>query len=298
MVGSAFYKSSRHMEFIFVESKECDLSDYDQTISLFAFHRPDIVIHLAAKVGGLIANMENMGEFYLKNIQINTNVLEAAKQFHVAKVVSLLSTCVYPAEASYPLTEDQIHSGPPHESNFAYAYAKRMLDIQSRAYRKQYGCNFITAVPNNLYGKHDNFDLENSHVIPAMIRKIYMAREDKRDVVLWGSGSPVREFTYAQDLVDIVLFLVDHYSDPEPINVGNTKEYSIKSLAEIIAKKLNFKGNIIWDTEKPDGQKRKPSDNSKLISLGWREENYTSLEQGLDSTIEWFESIYPMVRGL
>ncbi|HAI39125.1 MAG TPA: GDP-L-fucose synthase, partial [Maribacter sp.] len=156
---------------IYLSSKDGDLRDKRQTEAIFEKYKPEIVIHMAGKVGGIKANMNHLGEFYYDNIMINTNVLEASRKYNVQKVLSVLSTCVYPDDIKYPLTEEQIHNGRPHHSNYAYAHAKRMLDVQSRAYRQQYGCNFITVVPNNLFGIHDNFDLQNSHVLPAMIRK-------------------------------------------------------------------------------------------------------------------------------
>ena len=259
---------------------------------------PQAVIQLAAKVGGIKANMENQGDFYTVNSLINTNVLKAAKDFRVQKVLSLLSTCIYPDDVCYPLTEDQIHKGPPHDSNYAYAHAKRMLDIQSRAYRDQCGCNFITAVPNNLFGENDNFDLENSHVLPAIIRKIHEAKIKREDIILWGDGTPLREFTYSQDLAEILLLLIDKYDDESPINVGNTKEVSIKEAAETICDIMNFKGNIIWDTSKPKGQHRKPSDNSKLINLGWKQKDYTDFKKALTKTCKWVILNYPNIRGI
>ena len=162
-------------------------------------------------MGGLKANLNNLGSFYYENIIINSNVLEASRKFNVKKVVSLLSTCVYPDKITYPLTEEQIHNGKPHDSNYGYAYAKRMLDVQSQAYRDQYGCNFITAIPNNLFGENDNFDLENSHLIPAIIRKVHEAKMNNSDIILWGDGSPLREFTYSKDLAKIILFLLNNY---------------------------------------------------------------------------------------
>ena len=208
-----------------------------------------------------------------------------------------MSTCVYPDKAVYPLTEDQVHLGPPHVSNFGYAYAKRMLDIQSKALRKQYGCNFICAVPNNLYGPHDNFDLENGHVIPAIIRKIWESKKYGKNPVFWGSGYPLREFTYADDMANILIFLLDKYSGELPINIGNTGEISIKNVVEIICDILEYHGPVVWDDEKPDGQHRKPSCNKKLISLGWKKEDYTPLKDGLRWTCKWFVDNYPNIRG-
>jgi GDP-L-fucose synthase len=195
------------------------------------------------------------------------------------------------------MTEGQIHAGPPHESNYAYAYAKRMLDVQSQAYRDQYGCNFITAVPNNLYGENDNYDLNDSHVIPALIHKMHKAKQKDENVVLWGDGTPLREFTYSKDLANILLFLLEHYDGKEPINVGNTGEHSICWIAQLIARNLDFNNSIIWDTDKPAGQHRKPSSNEKLLQLGWREDMYTELEAGIEHACNWFLENYPNVRG-
>ena len=265
---------------------------------MFKHLKPTKVIHLAARVGGVKANTEHLGQFYTDNIQINTNVLHCSMVYKVNKVLSLLSTCVYPDKVIYPLTEEQIHNGPPHESNYAYAYAKRMIDIQSRAYRKQYGCNFITAVPNNLFGEHDNFDLNNSHVIPAMIRKMHDAKNNNQDVVLWGDGTPLREFTYSKDLAQILLFLLDSYDEENPINIGNTNEYTIKQIAKLIANKVGFNGKIVWDTTKPNGQYKKPSDNSKLINLGFDKNSYTDINIALTNVCNWYRLNYLNIRGI
>jgi GDP-L-fucose synthase len=174
-----------------------------------------------------------------------------------------------------------------------------MVDVMSRAYRQQYGCNFITAIPNNLYGENDNFDLENSHVIPAIIRKVWEAKINKKpSVFCWGDGSPLREFTYSEDIARILLFLMEKYDEPEPINIGNTDEYSIKEVVEIICNILEYNGHIEWQTNKPSGQHRKPSSNQKLLNLGWKKEDYTPLKEGLKKTCEWFIMNYPNVRGI
>ena len=298
MVGKVFSSIETEHEFVLVGSRNYDLESWPDAQHMVETHAPDAIIHLAAKVGGVKSNMDYKGDFYKENMLINTHVLEAARLHGVNKVLSLLSTCVYPDKVIYPLTEDQIHNGAPHGSNYAYAYAKRMLDVQSRAYREQYGCNFITAVPNNLFGENDNFDLENSHVIPAIIRKMYEAKLNNEDVVLWGDGSPLREFTYSRDLAGILLFILEHYNESDPINVGNTQETSIKQAAETIADIVGFDGDIIWDTTKPMGQHRKPSNNSKLLELGWREENYTDFEKALTDTCEWVILNYPNIRGV
>ena len=259
------------------------------------------VIHLAAKVGGVKANAEQVANFYMVNANLNERLLYSAHRSGANKVLSLLSTCVYPDTPyiNYPLTEDQLHLGPPHHSNFGYAYAKRMVDVMSRAYRQQYGCNFITAIPNNLYGENDNFDLENSHVIPALIRKVWEAKINKEpSVFCWGDGSPLREFTYSEDIARILLFLMENYDEPEPINIGNTDEYSIKEVVEMICDILGYDGELEWQTEQPSGQLRKPSSNQKLLDLGWKKEYYTSLKEGLKKTCDWFIINYPNVRGV
>jgi len=296
MVGRAL--KEQLPEAVYLLSKDCDLTSYEQTIRTFKFYKPDCVIHLAARVGGVLANQNFIGDFYRDNILMNTNVLEASRVLEVNKLVSMLSTCIYPDECSYPLTPDQLHAGPPHFSNYGYAHAKRMLEVQTRAYRDQYSCNFISAIPNNLFGRFDNFHYHDSHVIPAMIRKIYDAREKSHDVVLWGTGSPLREFTYADDLAKIIIFLLENYDEEIPINVGNTSEVSIKQLAETIAEIMNFQGKIVWDHVRPNGQLRKPTDNSQLLRIGWKKEDYSDFYSSLQTTCNWFEKNYPNVRGV
>jgi len=276
---------------------EFDLRDMVETRAMFKLHRPEVVIHMAAKVGGIKANMNAMSDFYVDNILINTNVLKCCHDFNVKKTISLLSTCVYSHEAPLPLKEKDMHSGECHPSNYGYGFAKRMLDIQSRSYREQYGENFICLIPNNLYGEHDNFHLINSHVIPSLIRKIYEAKKNNADVKLWGDGTPMREFTYAKDLAKIIVFAMNNYDGKDPINVGNTNEISIKNLVEIIAEIFNYQGKIIWDTNQTNGLNRKPSDNSNLLNLGWKKEYYTNLREGLKATCDWFVANYPNVRG-
>jgi GDP-L-fucose synthase len=278
---------------LFLSSKDCDLRDQKQCSELIETY----IIHLAGRVGGVKANSSYLADFFYDNITMNTNVLECAKNTNVKKVISLLSTCVFPNNTSYPLVEKNIHDGRPHASNFAYAYAKRMLDVQSRAYRDQYGCNFITAIPNNLYGQNDNFDLEDSHVIPAIIRKVWEAKVKNTVVKLWGDGTPLREFTYSKDIARILAFLMERYDKPPPINIGSTTEVSIREVATIICECLEFNGEVVWDTSCPSGQFRKPSSNNELLNTGWDPEEYTSLHTGLRETCEWFKKTYPNIRG-
>ena len=298
MLGSAFKRAKTSHQIISVGSKDYDLRDQRAASYMISDHTPDAIIHLAARVGGVKGNTDYVANFYHDNILINTNVLDAAQSFGVPKVLSLLSTCIYPDQCTYPLTENQIHSGAPHVSNFGYAYAKRMLDVHSKAIRQQYGLKYITAVPNNLYGPNDNFDLDNGHVIPAIIRKSNEAKQLGKEMVLWGSGRPLREFTYSLDIAEILLFLIENYDDPEPINIGNTSEVSIHDVANMICQEIGYGDDILWDFSKPEGQHRKPSDNSKLLQLGWKKENYTPLYRGIKMTCRWFLKNYPNVRGV
>jgi GDP-L-fucose synthase len=232
---------------------------------------------------------------------MNNNVIDAAVYTDTPKLVCCLSTCIYPDEkyVTYPLTEDQLHNGPPHDSNFGYAYAKRMVDVQLLAANSQYGHSYISVIPNNMYGEQDNFDLENGHVIPALIRKIWEAKiNNKPTFEVWGDGEIYREFTYAEDIAKAILFCLEQGYDGGPINIGSTKEYKLKDVITLICKQLEYDGQIVYDTSKPKGQVRKPTSNAKFIELGWREEMYTPIEVGLKKTCDWFKENYPNVRGV
>ena len=291
-----------------VNSRDCNLLSTQPRDALFhqimkasiASGSPiDNVIHCAAKVGGVQANTNQVAEFFDDNIKMNLNVLESCSRVKV-KLVSVLSTCIYPDApyVKYPLTEDQLHMGPPHPSNFGYAYAKRMLEVQSRAYRQQFVCNFISVIPNNLYGLNDNYDLESGHVIPALIRKFYMAKLHGLEFVdVWGTGKPLREFTFARDAAKIILWLAENYDGAEPVNIGNPEQVSIAELAQIISEEVGYKGVYGFDKSMPDGQLKKPSSNEKLRKLGWNGE-YTPLREGLRETIISFTEEYPNVRGV
>jgi GDP-L-fucose synthase len=258
-----------------------------------------IWIHCAALVGGIKANSTRPADFFDDNMLMNMNVVRSAKNQNV-KLVSVLSTCIYPDNMPelYPMKEESLHLGPPPVTNAAYAFSKRMLEYQSRAYRQQFGCNFISVVPNNLYGPNDNYDLDSGHVIPALIRKFHEAKIFGRNQVdIWGSGKPLREFTFARDAAEIILWLAENYDDVEPVNIGNPEQISIMTLAHAIAEEIGYDGKINFDSSKPDGQYQKPSSNEKLKSLGWNGE-YTSLHEGLRKTINSFIDRYPDVRGV
>lgn len=298
LLGSEVLKL--HSNSIALTSKDADLIKSADIIQKIATEdKIDTVIHCAARVGGVKANSDCVADFFDDNVRMNMNVLDMCKKLNL-KLVSVLSTCIYPDAkyVTYPLTEDQLHLGPPHPSNFGYAYAKRMLDVQSRAYNQQYDTRFITAVPNSLYGPNDNYDLELGHVIPATIRKFHEAMiKNENHVKIWGTGSPLREFTFSKDAASIILWLAENYDGVEPINIGNPEQVSIKELALLIGQEIGFKGDIVFDTSKPDGQFKKPSSNKRLIDLGWSG-SYTPLRLGLHETIKVFKSKYPNMRGV
>jgi len=275
--------------------KEYDLRNIDETNKMFEYHKPTHVIHCAGKVGGLSANMNYKGEFFYDNIMINTNVIESARLNNVKKLVSFLSTCVFPDNIEYPITEKKIHLGAPHFSNYPYAYAKRMADIQIRAYREQYGLEYVSVIPTNIYGPNDNFSLESGHVIPMLLHKMYISQRDNTDFVVWGSGTPLREFIYSKDIAKLSEWALDNYNESEPIIFSNSNEISIKDLVDLLVNEFNFKGKVIFDKTKPDGQFRKPSDNHKIKKY-LPNFKFTPLYDGLKETIEYFEINYNLLR--
>lgn len=298
LVGSAFNKIKTEHRLISFGSDQYNLLREQDADDMIYRAQPDAIIHLAAKVGGVKGNSDYVEDFFYKNMIMNLNVLNWARIYKVPKVLSMLSTCIYPDNPSYPLTEDQIHAGEPHQSNFGYAYAKRMLEVHSRAIRQQYGLNYITAVPNNIYGPHDNFDLENGHVVPAIFRKLWEAKLEGTNPSFWGSGAPLREFTYSKDIARALLLLVENYEGEDPINIGTTGEISIFNLVSKVADSLGIdQPNEIWDTSKPEGQFRKPSCNKKFIDM-FPDFEYTDIETGLKETADWFKKEYPNVRGV
>lgn len=291
LVGSQFKG-----DLIGLSSKACDLRDKKSTEQVFEFYTDsktqkeftvDKVIHCAAKVGGLGSNMNFKGEFFYDNIMINTNVIESSRKFGIKNLVCFLSTCVFPDNVEYPLNENKIHLGPPHDSNYPYAYAKRMADIQIRAYKEQYGLNYKSVIPTNIYGPNDNFNLDNSHVLPALIHKCHLAIKENKNMFLWGTGKPLREFIFSKDVADLSLWVLENYEENEPIILSTSEEISIKDLATIVCDLMGFKNKIIWDETKPDGQFRKPSDNSKILKY-LPNYKFTKIEDGLKETIDWF----------
>ncbi len=269
------------------DRKELDLLDRKAVFDYVASEKPDAVIIAAAKVGGILANKTYPVEFLTENLQIETNLIDAAHAAGTARLLFLGSSCVYPKLAPQPIKEEYLLTGELEKTNQAYALAKISGLKLVQAYRQQYGHRWVSAMPTNMYGPGDNFDLENSHVLPALIRKLHEAKQrGDLSVTLWGSGSPLREFLHADDLASACLFLLENYDDEIAINVGTGKDISIKNLAELIKDVVGFEGSIEWDTSKPDGTPRKLLDVSRITTLGWKPT--ISLEQGVRSTYEWY----------
>ena len=289
MVGSSISQGIK------LSSKDGDLRDLDKTLEIFDKHKPNKVIHCAGRVGGLGGNMNYKGEFFYDNIMMNTNVIEAARRTGVERLVCFLSTCVFPDDVEYPLTEEKVHLGEPHFSNYPYAYAKRMADIQIRAYREQYGIEYVSVIPTNIYGPHDNFNIETGHVLPSLIHKCYLAQQNNTDFVIWGTGKPLREFIFSKDIAKLTEWVLDNYTDEQPIIFSTSDAVTIKDVVDLIVEYMNFKGNVVWDRDKPDGQYRKPSSTAKLESL-IPDYEFTSVEDGLKETVEWFHSNYESLR--
>lgn len=279
-----------------ISSKDCDLRNTLEVENLFRqYEKIENVIHTAAKVGGLGSNISYKGEFFYDNIMMNTNIIEVSRKYNVKKMVCFLSTCIFPDKIEYPLSEDKIHLGPPHNSNYAYAYAKRMGDIQIRSYNEQYGLNYISLIPTNVYGPNDNFNLENGHVIPTLIHKCYLSKKNNNTLEIWGTGKPLREFIFSKDVANLTEWALKNYDDSEPLILSPSEEISIEHLTEIIIKYMNFNGKVFFDKTKPDGQYRKPTSNKKLLSY-LPNFKFTSLEIGIQETIEWFNENYPNLR--
>nr|WP_272423875.1 GDP-L-fucose synthase [Polyangium jinanense] len=270
-------------------SAEFDLTDAHATRSLFETHRPDLVLHLAARVGGIGANRRHPGTFFRDNMAMGLHVLEEARRAGTPKVVVAGTICAYPKFAPVPFREEDLWNGYPEETNAPYGIAKKALLVMAQAYRKEFGSKFVVVFPVNLYGPRDNFDLEDSHVIPAMIRKFVEARlRGERSVVLWGDGSPTREFLYVEDAAEGLVRAAERYDGEEPVNLGAGREVSMRDLAATIAKACGYDGDIVWDTSRPNGQPRRMLDVSRAREwFGF--EARTALEEGLAKTIGWYE---------
>ena len=290
LVGSALVRALRHEGFPHLLTRDrtqLDLRNETEVGRFFATEKPEIVILAAAKVGGIKANNDLPVEFLLENLQMQNHVVRAAYESSVRKLLFLGSSCIYPKHAPQPIPESALLGGPLEPTNEAYAIAKIAGIKLCQAYSREYGANFISVMPTNLYGPNDNFDLLSSHVLPALLRKAHAAkRENARELIVWGSGEPRREFLHVDDLAAACLFLLGKYDSPEIINVGCGEDISIRELAELICEIVGFTGALAWDTTKPDGTPRKLLDVSKIHALGWR--HRIGLRDGIKRTYQWF----------
>lgn len=291
LVGSAIVRNLQekgYSNIIGRTHKELDLTNQAMVRDFFEAERPDIVVLAAARVGGINANNTAPADFAYENMQIQCNVIECCHRYKVKKLLFLGSTCIYPRMAPQPIPEDALLTGPLEETNEAYAIAKIAGMEMCRFYKKQYGDDFISCMPTNLYGPYDNYDLDGSHVMPAMIRKFHEAKVNgAAEVELWGTGTPLREFLYVDDMADACVFLLENYNGERHVNIGTGKEVTIKELAEIVKRTVGFEGKIVWNKDMPDGTPRKLTDVNKLHGLGWTHK--IELEEGVKLAYQWFK---------
>ena len=290
LVGSAIWRELQRRGFTGLIGRthgELDLLDGAAVSRFYALEKPEYVVDAAAKVGGILANDRHPAEFIFQNLQIQNNLIHGAYVAGVRKLLFLGSSCIYPRLASQPMKEEYLLTGPLEPTNEWYAVAKIAGIKMCQAYRRQYGCDFISAMPTNMYGPNDNYDPQNSHVLPALIRRFHEAKAgNATTVTCWGTGSPFREFLYADDLARACVFLLERYSEEQFINVGSGSEVSVRELTETVGRVVGYAGKIVWDTSKPDGMPRKLMDSSRLFALGWRPQ--VSLEAGIRLAYEDF----------
>ena len=286
MVGSAIVRnleSKGYANIIQGTRQSVDFTNQEDVKDYFLYHRPEYVFVAAAKVGGIMANKEYKADFITENLEIQTNIIKNAHKFGVKKLLFLGSSCIYPKHPNIPITEDQLLTGPLESSNDGYAIAKIVGVKMCQAYRQQHGFNAISLMPTNLYGPNDNFDLNSSHVLPAMIRKFH---ESNDEITLWGDGSPMREFLHVDDLAEACHVAMNNYHEGDFMNVGTGEDITIKELALTISEIVGYNGEIIWDTSKPNGTPRKVLNVDKIKSLGW--EPKISLHEGIEQTYKWY----------
>jgi GDP-L-fucose synthase len=298
LVGSAIVrklKEAGHKNIITFSHNELELTDKKATETMFRLYKPSYVFLAAAKVGGIYANNSQSGEYFYDNIMIQTNVMEAARKSGVKKLLFLGSSCIYPKDCPQPIKEEYLMSAPLEQTNSGYATAKIAGIEMCKVYRKQYGCNFISVMPTNLYGPNDNFALMGSHVLPAMIRKFHDAKlAGIKMVELWGDGTPKREFLHVDDLAEALMVLMENYDSPVHINAGYSEDVPIKFLAKMIADIVGYTGEIYWNLEYPNGTMRKLMDSSKIKELGWAPR--ITLDRGVQETYKWFIDNYENLR--
>ncbi|EEH54547.1 dehydratase [Micromonas pusilla CCMP1545] len=278
---------------VYLSSGDGDLTCPIQTSAIFDKYMPTHVIHLAAQVGGLFANMKYKVQFWRNNVIMNDNIFQECHKRNIKKLVSCLSTCIFPDKTTFPIDETMIHDGAPHFSNEGYAYAKRMVDVQNRMYRDQYGMKFTSVIPTNIFGKHDNFHLEDSHVIPGLIHRGYLCKQKGEPFQIWGTGKPLRQFIFSKDLARLMVWTLRSYDEADPIilSVGEEDEVSIADVAHTVAKALGFEGEIQFDATKADGQHKKTANNAKLRRY-LPDFKFTPFEDAMKETVEWFTENY------
>ncbi len=291
LVGSAIVRELKKQGYTNIISRtrsELDLLDQKAVEQFYQHEKPEYVFCAAAKVGGIWANKTEKGDFLYQNLQVQNNLIHYAYKHNVTKLLFLGSSCIYPRQAPQPIKEEYLLTGPLEETNDAYAIAKIAGIMMCQSYNLQYGTNYISAMPTNLYGYNDNFDLQSAHVLPALMRKFHEAKVNKaKRVEVWGTGSPMREFLFVDDLASALVFLMNNYNDSEIVNVGTGEDCTIKELTEMIRDVVGYKGEIFWNTDKPDGTPRKLLDVSRLTKLGWK--YTTDLKDGLRLTYEWYK---------
>lgn len=298
LVGTAIVRSLKKKGYTNIITrirKELDLLDGKQVEEFFKSEKPEYVFLAAAKVGGIIANKTQKADFIYDNLQIQNNVIYNSWKYKVKKLMFLGSSCIYPKFSPQPIKEDYLLTGKLEETNDAYAVAKIAGIMMCQSFNQQYGSNFISVMPTNLYGPNDNFDLNHSHVLPAMIRKFHEAKTNKKkDVTLWGTGNVFREFLYVDDMADACVYLMEKYNDPEIINIGTGEDLTIRELAQLVKEIVGFKGEIVWDTTKPDGTPRKKLDVDRLFKTGWKPK--IALEKGIKKEYDWFIENYDHIK--
>ncbi|CAI4230747.1 unnamed protein product [Auanema sp. JU1783] len=303
LVGKAIQRivsteeKKKNEQWVFIGSADCDLTDLAATRALFERVKPTHVIHLAAMVGGLFHNLAHNLQFFRKNMDINDNILAISHEFNVEKCVSCLSTCIFPDKTTYPIDEDMVHLGPPHDSNFGYAYAKRMIDVLNKGYAQEHGRRYTSVVPCNVFGPFDNYNLQAGHVLPALIHKAYVAKKEGKPLQVFGTGRPLRQFIYSLDLARLFVWVIRHYEEVDPIilSVGEEDEVSIADAVNAVVKAIDFKGEVIYDTTKADGQYKKTASNAKLRKY-LPDFKFTPFEQAIKESVQWFVDNYETAR--
>lgn len=276
-------------------SEELNLLDYCSLKRYVQLNNISKIVHCAAMVGGVQANYTKMFDFFDNNLQINMNILRVCKEFSLNNSIFILSTCVMPKDSKLPYTEESLHLGEPHFTNYGYAYAKRMLEVGSRSLKQQYGIKTTCIIPSNLYGPNDNYNLDSGHVIPSLIHKCYVAKVRKEDFIVWGTGMPIREFVYVKDLANIIQQIINTDHEYSPMIISPDVDYSIRDLVSMISNIIEFDGRILYDLSKPDGIYKKPASNAQFKKY-FSNFKFTSIEIGLEETIKHFVSRYPNIR--